>query len=92
VDGYDLATYISDAMLDPDIETFSSDFGRDNCPVEPYTPGDYNDDGDVDGLDLQIFLLYFNVGNLAADLNEDGAVDFQDVATFSAVYGKSECQ
>ncbi|HDM75081.1 MAG TPA: DUF1565 domain-containing protein [Deltaproteobacteria bacterium] len=92
VDGFDLATYISDAMLDPDIETFSSDFGRDNCPVEPYTPGDYNDDGDVDGLDLQIFLLYFSVGNLAADLNEDGAVDFQDVATFSAVYGKSECQ
>jgi len=44
--------------------------------------GDYNQDGGVDGADVQSFFEDWEGGNAAADLNQDGGVDGADVDFF----------
>jgi alpha-tubulin suppressor-like RCC1 family protein len=56
-----------------------------------YCAGDYDYDGDIDGLDFSDFVLDFSIGNLAADLNNDGVVDGQDVDLFTANFGSTAC-
>ena len=44
--------------------------------------GDFDDDGDVDGLDLAVF---------AADFNSNGDVGSSDLAVFAADFGRTDC-
>ena len=44
--------------------------------------GDFNQDGGVDGQDVEAFFLAWGDGLNEADLNQDGGVDGQDVETF----------
>jgi len=44
--------------------------------------GDYNQDGGIDGADVQAFFVDWEAGSAAADVNEDGGVDGADVSTF----------
>ena len=44
--------------------------------------GDYNQDGGVDGPDIQAFFADWETGSDRADLNSDGGVDGGDVQTF----------
>ncbi len=44
--------------------------------------GDYNQDGGIDGADVQSFFGDWEAGNAAADVNADGGVDGADVSTF----------
>lgn len=46
--------------------------------------GDFNQDGGVDGSDVDAFFTAWESGEFAADLNEDGGVDGGDVETFFA--------
>jgi hypothetical protein len=86
-----LAVYASGNLADPVIEVFSGDLGRDNCPVEPHTPGDFDYDGDVDGLDIEIFINAYVSTDSEADLNGDDEVDWEDLKVFAIHYGESEC-
>lgn len=45
-------------------------------------PADHNDDGGVDGMDIEAFMLDFESGESAADLNLDGGVDGGDLEEF----------
>ena len=47
-------------------------------------PGDYNQDGGVDGADIETFFLDWETGQAAADVNRDGGVDGADVEGFFA--------
>jgi len=66
------------------IELISSDPGVDT------PPGDFNEDGDVDGSDLRSFAGYYQAGSPEADLNEDTFVDKLDVAEFALNFGKMD--
>jgi len=48
----------------------------------PDCVGDFNQDGGVDGQDVEAFFLVWGAGLDAADVNQDGGVDGQDVETF----------
>ncbi len=55
----------------------------DSIPTPPVTCiGDYNQDGGVDGADVEAFYTDWEAGNAAADLNQDGGIDGGDVETF----------
>jgi hypothetical protein len=45
-------------------------------------PGDYNQDGGVDGADIESFFLDWETGEAAADVNRDGGVDGADLEGF----------
>ncbi|MFZ4574166.1 MAG: GC-type dockerin domain-anchored protein, partial [Phycisphaerales bacterium] len=45
-------------------------------------PGDYNDDGGVDGDDVIAFFADWDTGLIGADLTGDGGVDGDDVIFF----------
>lgn len=44
--------------------------------------GDFNQDGGVDGQDVEAFFIQWEQGEVAADVNRDGGVDGQDVERF----------
>jgi hypothetical protein len=48
----------------------------------PSCLGDYNQDGGVDGSDLEAFFVDWEAGNAAADVNEDGGVEGADLEVF----------
>ena len=53
--------------------------------------GDFDEDGDVDGLDLQVFEAAMVSYNADADFNEDSAVDGEDLDFFKESYGRNDC-
>ena len=50
----------------------------------PFCPGDFNQDGGVDGSDVDAFFTAWESGDSAADINQDGGVDGTDVESFFA--------
>ena len=44
--------------------------------------GDFNQDGGVDGSDIESFFLQWEAGEPAADVNQDGGIDGGDIETF----------
>ncbi len=54
-------------------------------------PADFNQDGGVDGVDVQAFFASWEVGNCDADVNLDGGVDGSDVNSFFAVWEDGRC-
>jgi len=53
--------------------------------------GDFEPDGDVDGLDLDIFNSAFAIGDLTADLDNSGIVDTNDLTIFASEFGRIDC-
>jgi len=49
---------------------------------EPPCIGDFNQDGGVDGQDVEAFFHVWEAGSDTGDVNQDGGVDGQDVAFF----------
>jgi cytochrome c553 len=62
-----------------------------------WCPGDFNEDGDVDGSDLSVFAVDFGrtdcgVGPACkGDFDGDNDVDGADLSVFSADFGKTNC-
>ncbi|MBL9002521.1 MAG: hypothetical protein JNK25_15435 [Phycisphaerae bacterium] len=54
-------------------------------------PADYNQDGGVDGGDVEAFYMDWEAGNAAADVNGDGGVDGGDVQTFFTAWENGGC-
>ncbi|MBS0195956.1 MAG: hypothetical protein JSR77_04285 [Planctomycetes bacterium] len=54
-------------------------------------PADFNQDGGVDGSDVDAFFAAWEVGDSSADVNFDGGVDGADVATFFAAWEAGGC-
>lgn len=55
----------------------------------PYWPGDFDQDEDVDMDDYNLLMQNFGGNNLKYDLNGDGIVDGKDLVIFGANYGKT---
>lgn len=53
---------------------------------------DFNQDGGVDGQDVEAFFIAFSEGESNADINQDGGVDGQDVEAFFISWEAGGCQ
>ena len=54
-------------------------------------PADFNQDGGVDGADVQEFFASWESGSTTADVNQDGGVDGADVERFFAAWENGGC-
>ncbi len=54
-------------------------------------PADFNQDGGIDGADVQAFFAAWEGGDTAADVNFDGGIDGADVETFFAAWESGGC-
>ncbi|MEI7658584.1 MAG: GC-type dockerin domain-anchored protein [Phycisphaerae bacterium] len=63
----------------------------DNLTNPPRCPADYNQDGGVDGADVEAFFVDWQDGLLPADVNQDGGVDGADVQTFFTLWAAGGC-
>jgi hypothetical protein len=61
----------------------------DVCDAAAPCPADYNQDGGVDGADVQAFFIDWAAGY--ADVNQDGGVDGADVQSFFIVWQAGGC-
>ncbi|MFZ4576726.1 MAG: GC-type dockerin domain-anchored protein, partial [Phycisphaerales bacterium] len=61
------------------------------CVDAPPCPADYNQDGGVDGSDIQSFFIDWQAGTVAADVNQDGGVDGGDIETFFVAWQAGGC-
>ena len=57
----------------------------------PPCPADFNDDGGIDGADVQAFFAAWEIAGPAADVNQDGGIDGADVGAFFAVWEAGGC-
>jgi len=70
--------------------------GRDEAllwtrPIAPSCIADFNQDGGVDGVDVEAFFLVWQTGDTRADANQDGGVDGVDVETFFLAWQAGGC-
>ena len=70
-----------------DIRTYAFNSSSADCPKCPLM--DYDHDDDVDATDLGMFAACYAYGNIAADLNNDGTINFPDLEIFAAGFGTS---
>ncbi|MBX3409535.1 MAG: hypothetical protein KF859_06575 [Phycisphaeraceae bacterium] len=59
--------------------------------VEAYCPADFNQDGGVDGGDVEAFYLAWEAADPSADVNRDGGVDGNDVEVFFIAWQAGGC-
>jgi hypothetical protein len=52
---------------------------------------DYNEDGGIDGTDVQAFFADWEAGLVASDVNCDGGIDGSDVERFFAIWENAGC-
>jgi hypothetical protein len=57
----------------------------------PPCPADFNQDGGVDGSDIEAFFVAWEASDAAADVNLDGGVDGSDVETFFTAWEAGGC-
>ncbi len=74
-------------VVEPGSLQDNPDFQWTPMPAIPFK-GDYEPDGDVDGLDLNIFITAYAIGDLTADLDNSGIVDTNDLDIFAAKFGQ----
>jgi hypothetical protein len=63
----------------------------DNLTNPPRCAADYNQDGGVDGADVEAFFVDWQDGLFPADVNQDGGVDGADVQTFFTLWATGGC-
>jgi len=57
----------------------------------PFCAADFNEDGGIDGADVEAFFVVWEAGGTGADVNEDGGVDGRDVEAFFVVWERGGC-
>lgn len=61
------------------------------APPVPECPADFNQDGGIDGSDVDAFFTAWQAGEQAADVNLDGGVNGEDVEFFFAAWENGGC-
>jgi hypothetical protein len=62
-----------------------------DLPSNVECPADFNQDGGIDGSDIDAFFMAWEAGDAAADLNRDGGVDGTDVEAFFNKWEAGSC-
>lgn len=66
-------------------------FCYDGCNPCPGCPADFNEDGGVDGSDVEAFFSIWSEGGSCGDTNNDGGTDGADVEWFFVVWSAGSC-
>jgi len=74
---------------DPELDLDGSGL-IDSCEIN-LCYADFNNDGGVDGADIEVFFSAWEGGSFDADVNDDGGVDGQDVGTFFSAWSRGGC-
>ncbi len=61
------------------------------APTAPQCPADFNQDGGIDGADVESFFASWESAEALADVNQDGGVDGADVEVFFAAWAAGGC-
>jgi hypothetical protein len=61
------------------------------CDAAPPCPADFNNDGGVDGADVEAFITAWEAANPAADVNQDGGIDGADLPAFFVPWQNGGC-
>jgi hypothetical protein len=75
-------------------ETGTGSFQYVDCYVgdpTPPCPADFNQDGGVDGADVESFFLAWSAAEELADVNQDGGIDGADVEFFFVAWSAGGC-
>lgn len=83
VTSFRLRIYGSETNMDPFL-------GCD--PLVTSCPGDLNADGIVDLSDFYLFINWYQTGDMRADMDQNGRLDFADVIAFRALFTPGECR
>ena len=54
-------------------------------------PADFNQDGGIDGSDIEAFFIAWEAGNCDGDTNSDGGVDGSDIDAFFTARSNGGC-
>jgi hypothetical protein len=73
------------------VATYGRGVWRTPLATPPTCFADFNEDGGIDGADIEAFFNAWETGNSAADVNEDGGVDGSDVETFFNAWQAGSC-
>jgi len=65
-------------------------FGRLQCPAPCFA--DFNEDGGIDGRDVEDFFVAWAFSESRSDVNVDGGVDGTDVEVFFGLWSSGECE
>jgi hypothetical protein len=57
----------------------------------PACPADYNQDGGIDGSDIEAFFVDWEAGLSGADTNQDGGIDGADIGAFFTLWSAGGC-
>ena len=85
------------SLLPGDVETDIAGSARvsnaalDMGAFERQCPADYNQDGGIDGGDIEAFFADWESGLARSDVNADGGIDGADVDTFFAAWENGGC-
>jgi hypothetical protein len=60
-------------------------------PPEPACPADFNEDGGIDGADVEAFFAAWEAAEPGADTNQDGGIDGGDVGAFFEAWQAGGC-
>jgi hypothetical protein len=86
-----VATYAgitNNAYRGPTIVVFATEGGGTGCPA---CAADFNEDGGVDGQDVEAFFTVWESGEGCGDVNEDGGVDGGDIEFFFTLWEQGGC-
>ncbi len=67
------------------------DANADGSPDSCSCPADFNQDGGIDGADVESFFAAWVAADASADVNQDGGVDGADVESFFVVWSNGGC-
>jgi len=69
-------------------DNLTMDAAGNGCPA---CPADYNQDGGIDGTDVEAFFIDWQASEGCSDTNQDGGVDGADVETFFTAWEGGGC-
>lgn len=78
----------AEAIIAFDLTTYTQGFSTAGGPP---CPADFNQDGGVDGADVEAFFLAWEQGEPESDVNQDGGIDGADVETFFIAWENGGC-
>ena len=60
-------------------------------PLQTSCPGDLNGDGIINTADFNLFLSWYLSGDVRADMNNNGNIDFFDIGSYLAIFQPGFC-
>lgn len=88
-------TFVSGATASATFSSFTTTFGTygqsGHLVAQAYCPADFNEDGGIDGADVEAFFANWTIADPSADVNQDGGIDGADVEYYFVIWQNAGC-